>query len=266
MSQSLSLKEQIKVLEHLQELDLKIDQIRKKKATFPAALRTLEESRNKARGAVEARKSSIAEIEKIQRQTQAAMDLNKDRLTRANSKLESVQNSQEFQAASKEIEQLRKLNLSLEEQIKKSNQELEAGNQDLNNLDSQFQKSEEEWTSQSQQVAGESQKLDAEIAALVESRSPYTSQVEKRILAQYDRIRVARGGLGLVPAVGGRCSGCNIMLPPQLFNEVQRASSLHLCPSCHRILFVPVRGEGNDSGNSRQQSDSGQATGSGSAE
>ena len=52
------------------------------------------------------RPDSAPEVEKVQRQTQAALDLNKDRLARANTKLESVQNSQEFQAANKEIDQL----------------------------------------------------------------------------------------------------------------------------------------------------------------
>jgi predicted nucleic acid-binding Zn-ribbon protein len=233
----------MKALEHLQELDLKIDALKKKKGSIPAALKALEDSFNKTRQAVEAKKNAIGEIEKVQRQTKAALDLNNDRMTRANSKLEAVGNSQEYQAASKEIEQLKKLNLSLEEQMTKSAKDIEAGNQDLVGLNEAMIKAQGERDAQASALAGEGGKFDTEINALAAERDQYVSQVDKRILAQYDRVRVARGGLGLVPAVGGRCKGCNMMVPPQLYNEVQRGSNVQACPSCHRLLFVPNAGE-----------------------
>ena len=35
----------------------------------------------------------------------------------------------------------------------------------------------------------------------------------------------------------GTCLGCHMHLPPQFFNELQRARDIRLCPNCHRILF-----------------------------
>ena len=66
----------------------------------------------------------------------------------------------------------------------------------------------------------------------------FTQGVEVRLLNQYERIRGARAGLGITAAVGGRCRACNMMVPPQLFNELQRGSALHSCPSCNRILYA----------------------------
>ena len=79
-----------------------------------------------------------------------------------------------------------------------------------------------------------------DIDSLLAERAQFCSQVDQKILVQYDRVRGARGGIGIVPAVAGRCKGCNMMVPAQLYNEVQRALTLHSCPSCHRLLFVPL--------------------------
>jgi uncharacterized protein len=231
----------------LQELDLKIDSLKKRKDGLPIAMKALDDAFTRLQHQVDAKKNAIGEIEKTQRQTQAAMDLNKDRLTRATSKLESVQNSQEFQAANKEIDQLKKLNSSLEEQIKKSKEDIESGNKDLTALDAQYAKVKGERDAQSAVLSGQSGQLDEEIAAFNVERKKYTTTIDSRVLAQYDRVRGARGGVAFVPAVGGRCSGCNMMVPPQLFNEIQRATAIQACPSCHRILFVPAQSKSDES-------------------
>lgn len=240
MTQPLPLRDQLKALEHLQELDLKIDQLKKKKAALPVAMKALEDSFQRSQKAVDTKGGGIAELEKLKRQTQAALELNNDRLTRANGKLENVHNSQEFQAANKEIEQLKKMNLSLEEQVKKSDAEILGHQTALGSLKDGFEKVRGDRDAQLAVVNQEVGQLDKEIGAMTTERTQYVSKVERSILGVYDRVRAVKAGIGLVPAVGGRCSGCNMMLPPQQYNEVQRANNVQACPSCHRILFIPV--------------------------
>ena len=138
MNQPLPLVEQLKSLEHLQELDLKIDSIKKSETGLPVALKALDDALAKLKAGLDLKKSQVSELEKVQRQTQAALDLNQDRMSRSNSKLDGVQNTQEFQAANKEIDQLKKLNASLDEQTKKSVAEIELINKDLTVLEEQF--------------------------------------------------------------------------------------------------------------------------------
>lgn len=240
MNQPRPLREQLKALEHLQELDLKIDRLKQNKNSLPQALKTMDAGLAKLKAAETAKKNAVSELEKTKAQTGAALDLNKDRLARANSKLEAVSNGPEFQAANKEIEQLKKLNATLEEQLKKIAQEIEAATKEASELSAQYAKAAEERSSQAVQVSGQESQVGTEIEALMKERSKYTVAVDPRTLSQYDRVRGARAGLGIVPALGGRCKGCNMMVPPQLYNEIQKVLQLHACPSCHRILFVPT--------------------------
>lgn len=230
--------EQLKCLEKLQEVDLKIDSIKKDQKALPAGLKLVMSSIVNMKGVFEVKKAQENELEKVRRQTSAALELNQDRLARANSKLESVCNSQEFQAATKEIEQLKKLNLQLEEQNKKTILELETCKNELETLESQLKKLEQDRDEQNLILSGKDAELKQEMAIIMKERATFSSQVEPKILSQYERVRGARDGTGIVSVENGRCKGCNMMVPPQLYNELQRCQVLHSCPSCHRLFLV----------------------------
>ncbi len=238
MTQPFPLKEQLKALEQLQELDLKIDSLKKKKADLPGAMKESEDAFQQVRRAVEAKQNAQAELEKSKRQTRAAIDLNNDRLARSTSRLEGVQNSQEYQAVSKEIDQLKKLNANLEEQIAKVDQDIAAIATELEGLTASLNQAREARDARSSQMSEEGSKIDQDIASLQAERTQYLDRVEKRLVSQYERIRPVRAGMGIVPAVGGRCKGCNMILPPQLYIQVQRGTEAHQCPSCFRLLFI----------------------------
>ncbi len=240
MNQPLPLVEQLKKLEKLQELDLKIDAIRKDQKVLPTSLKTAEDALKKVKVAFDAKKNQVAEFEKVSRQTAAAFELNQERLSRSGSKLESVQNSQEFQAASKEVDQLKKLAQSLEEQKKKSVSDVEHAQKELEILKGEMEKVESDHGRQFKTISGQSQALGVDLNQLVSERAQFLPGVEPRLISQYDRIRNARGGVGIVPAVSGRCRACNMLVPPQLYIELQKGNVLHQCPSCNRILFVPA--------------------------
>jgi uncharacterized protein len=234
-----TIKEQMRNLEQLQELDLKIQNLKKSQGELPLVLKSLDDSMAKVQNNINQKKNAIAEIEKVKGQTSAAQDLNRDRLTRSTTRLEAVQNTQEFQAVNKEVDQLKKLAVTLEEQSKKNTTDIENLQKELSGFDAEYQKLKTERDAQATQVSGQSSKFDTEIAALTGERAQFTTLIDKRVLSQYDRIRGARGGLGIVPAIAGRCKGCNMVVPPQLYNQIQRGDDVHQCPSCHRILFIP---------------------------
>jgi len=233
----------MKLLETVQELDSKIDSVKGNKAAIPAALKASEDACGKAKTAMDQRLAAITEYEKIQKQTRAAIDLNNDRLARATSKFEAVGNTTEYAAANRELEQLRKLNLTLEDQIKKAGLDIENAQKDVLKLQDALAAVEQTRDAEAAALSGENGKFDTDITALEIEKKKHSSKIEPRLYAQYNRVRLAKNGLGIVPAVGGRCKGCNMMIPPQMYNEIQRSTQLHQCPSCYRLLYVPTQTE-----------------------
>jgi predicted nucleic acid-binding Zn-ribbon protein len=57
-----------------------------------------------------------------------------------------------------------------------------------------------------------------------------------------------KGGIAISQVVNATCSGCNMNIPPQMYNELQKRDSLKFCPNCERIIYwkngdgVPAQG------------------------
>jgi predicted nucleic acid-binding Zn-ribbon protein len=239
---SATLKEQLKALEQLQAVDLQIGGLKTQRQSLPGALKTLDDALNRVKANHTIKKNTVEELNKVFRQTKAALELNQDRLTRSMTRLEGIQNSQEFSAVNKEIDQLRKLAHTLEEQQKKANDEIAVGTKGLEDLEAQMVTLQAERDEKASAVTGQDNELNSQISKLQDDRKKYTTIVEARILTNYDRVRGARAGIGISSANGGRCKICNMMVPPQLYNEIQKGLQVHSCPSCHRILYIPTEG------------------------
>ena len=68
-------------------------------------------------------------------------------------------------------------------------------------------------------------------------RQALIPKVAKQVFRRYDAIRARRAGHGLSTVVQGCCTGCNMRLPPQLYNILQRVDTIEQCPSCHRLVI-----------------------------
>ena len=55
---------------------------------------------------------------------------------------------------------------------------------------------------------------------------------------RYQLLLDRRGGVAVVEARNGACLGCNMHLPPQLFNSLYLAKEVQTCPHCNRLLYV----------------------------
>ncbi|GGQ93596.1 zinc ribbon domain-containing protein [Deinococcus ruber] len=71
-----------------------------------------------------------------------------------------------------------------------------------------------------------------------ERRRDMAAAIESRLVKEYELIRRSKKGVGIVTFEGGRCKGCNVVLPT---NVQQRAALGRLpavkCPSCGRFLI-----------------------------
>jgi hypothetical protein len=74
-----------------------------------------------------------------------------------------------------------------------------------------------------------------------DERAALRPQIDEDRLAEYDRIAAARG-TALARARDQRCTGCQMGLRPQLWNQLRDGQSLK-CESCGRILYVDNRRE-----------------------
>lgn len=238
MTQSLPLRDQIEKLVQIQEIDLKILRLSQKKDSLPGILQEVSTKLDALEKRFNDARTQVDELEKALKQVLAAMELNRERISRTEKKVDGVTNTKEFSAASKEIEQLNKHNAQLEAQKTEAQSKYDLAKDTLAKLEEERNSLQGQRETRSSEVSGEAKVLEGDISALSEERGKYLGGIDKAILLKYERIRGAKGGLGLVPAIQGRCKGCNLMIPPQIYNQVIRCQEVMNCPSCQRIVFV----------------------------
>ena len=69
-------------------------------------------------------------------------------------------------------------------------------------------------------------------------RNAIAEDIDFKLLREYDSVRKAKKGLGLVPIkAGGKCGGCNVVLPINIQQRVRSGVFPVKCQSCGRLLW-----------------------------
>jgi uncharacterized protein len=69
-------------------------------------------------------------------------------------------------------------------------------------------------------------------------RNALSEDIDFKLLREYDSVRKSKRGIGLVPIkMGGKCGGCNVVLPVNIQQRIKAGASGMKCPSCGRLLW-----------------------------
>jgi hypothetical protein len=154
-------------------------------------------------------------------------------------RLGRVRNEKELHALEGEITALR-------EEITEQEEQLLGVMQKVEDLEKQIAELEKEFTvlaeSDHREIAAEQarvEELRVELEAERAGRDDVAASVDARLRTKYENVFSRRAGLAVVTVVAGTCSGCHMHVPPQTINEIRKSGTVHVCPSCQRIMYVP---------------------------
>jgi predicted nucleic acid-binding Zn-ribbon protein len=80
--------------------------------------------------------------------------------------------------------------------------------------------------------------FEGQVKELETKRAEVAKGVHPPLLSRYETVRKRRMP-ALVTVVAGTCQGCNMSVPPQLYNTLKTTLETDICPSCHRIICAP---------------------------
>ena len=63
-------------------------------------------------------------------------------------------------------------------------------------------------------------------------------ELSSSLVRRYTQLRDQRRGQAVAEARDGSCMGCNMQLPPQLYNTLFKGDEMYFCPHCQRILIL----------------------------
>ena len=232
-----SLREKLKALEELQQIDLEAGGVQGEMKEVPARRAEIEAAVAAARRAYEVEKARLDDNERERRQIESLLSMERDKVKKWEGRLGEIRTPREYAALSREIDIAKKTNDAQSEQLK----QLAATAGELQRVveASADALSEREMAAQDDLAAlgRREAEFGARLGELQGRRQEAARLVDPALLARYENIKRRRAGIAVAPVVGNTCSGCNRNIPPQLGIVLRRADSVESCPNCNRIIY-----------------------------
>jgi hypothetical protein len=161
-----------------------------------------------------------------------------DRLAKAKQKLAGVTRTKEYAAMQRELDALRKKFGEDEAELKRLAEAIEEYLSSINEQEAKLAELQAEVDREEAASAERLTELEQRIKAISARKKDIKVRLPRTMVSRYERVIKRREGKAVVPVDGGKCTGCQMRLPPQMYILVQRGESLQSCPSCHRYLFI----------------------------
>lgn len=232
------MKEQITLIFALHELDLKAQKFQTALEAIEPELGELKTLVASHRSFVEEKSAKMSELEDQKRSKEREVEIAEIRLKDFQGKLSAIKTNKEYQAALKEISETKKLNKAMEDQILELMTQLDALKTERQAAEEALSGASTTFEKRANELNSEAERLRGMLGEIEKEKEEIAGRIEPSLLAQYRRVRRGRSE-AVSGVVGGTCQGCRMRIPPQLYIEIQRMKTIHTCPSCQRILFLP---------------------------
>ena len=232
------MRKSLTLLDELQQIDLKLDGFNGEKDRLLAEMAQLDTSIEEAEAAISVKNNDLmfAEDERIAIDESLAQEI--DNIARSEQRLKDIKTQKEYQAVSKEITTARKLKSELEEQLVEKLARLEEQKSEITALRENLSALEGNIATRKGDVQDAINRLEEGIAQDITDREEIVKGLSASIIRRYTQLREQRRGIAVVEARNGSCLGCNMNLPPQLYNTLFRYDELIVCPHCQRMLVL----------------------------
>jgi len=235
------LKKKLDMLEELQEVDQLIDTLKASQSGLLAELSGINQGVDTAREEVEAIEARLAQCEAEKggmESTHAAELVN---IARSETNMKEIKTNKEFQAIGREITVARKQLTDIEEQLLQKISQIEELSAELAAKKSRYDELTENSAQRIVEKQAEIDKIQSDINSDIARRESVAKEMPASLVKKFTILREQRRGRALAIARDGYCMGCNMHLPPQLYNNLYKYEELLTCPHCQRILILKLQ-------------------------
>ena len=235
------MKKKLEMLEELQEVDQKIDALKVVKNGLQAELSGINQGVDAAREELALLEAGLAQLESEKGELEITHAAELENIARSETNMKEIKTNKEFQAVGREITAARKQVTDIEEQLLQKIGRIEEISGELAAKKSRCDELAENSAQRDVAKQAEIDKIQSDIDADIVRRENVAQGLPANLVKKFTILREQRRGQALAIARDGYCMGCNMHLPPQLYNNLYKYEELLACPHCQRILILKLQ-------------------------
>lgn len=233
-----SVRELIDVLKQAQELDRDIYLAKEDLENIPQQKSSLEQNLLAERRRLEELEAELKKAHLKQKEKEGELAQKEAQIKKLDGQLNQVKTNKEYSAMQQEISSLKADSSILEEEIIRLLDEVEAAEEEVEKEKSRLKAVSTDHDARLKEL-GEKEKTQREARdRLQKDRDVILQKVDPETKTLYDVIIRKKSGLALAAVAGENCGACQLLLRPQVLNELQMGERLITCESCNRILYL----------------------------
>ena len=227
--------ELLKLLE-VQAVDNEVDGLLLAKKELPSRIAALKGEIGDRKRHLETQLARKEELEGLSHQLERALNAASDDLKKHQERLYEVKTNREYDALMREIDGARTRISEHENGIVQAMMELETIDEQREGEVMEFETIEGERGAEIAELSKQLSSLERKLAFRKRKKKKVSSDVSRRVLSSYERIRKGKKGIAVASIDRNACGGCFTQIPPQTVVEIRRNTRIILCESCGRIL------------------------------
>lgn len=234
------MKEQIETLIKLQRIEtdaariqVLINQMARKAEGLIAELDAAEQAINEETVSLEG-------LRKEYRSQESDAKMNSETIKKNQERLLTVKTNKEYQALLKGIDEIKKKNSRIEDDMLTLLDRIETAEQEVKQRKEEYERLKNRIETEKDTLHSESEQNRERLDQLKNERDQVAAKVDQGLMRKYEAVKKTDSGPAIVPVRGTVCDGCNMNIPPQMSNELRRFEDLKFCPFCNRIIYSEI--------------------------
>ena len=226
----------IQRLQELQVADREIARLNAEIAALPRRVAAIEEQLADARKRKSEAEAAIKTGESNKRKYETAIQDLQQKISKYRDQMLAVKTNQEYRALTQEVEYAQQHIRENEDKILEQMVSAESLTANLKRAEADLKAETAEIEKEKAAARARTEEDEKLLKEWRSKRDTLRSAIQETTLRQYDRVLKLRG-TALAEAIDHKCGVCQVMLRPQVYNDVRTNDQIIICDSCHRILW-----------------------------
>jgi predicted nucleic acid-binding Zn-ribbon protein len=230
-------KDKLKTLYQLQQVDLKLDGLLEERGDLPAEVEELEKKIGALKAQIKENEDYLKKAVVRKKEIDKELEDARKRIDKYTDMRIKVKTNREYDALSKQIDNSKEKLQELHKELEGIQAKESVSSRDVEKLKKEFEEENELYSTKKVELDELVSLTHDEEKRYVKEREKHSQKIDRQTISRYEMIRRATRGKAIVPVVRrNACGGCYNVLPPQRLMDLRQMEKIFACDHCGRIL------------------------------